>query len=192
MFGTLITFVKDFGIVVALVLAVIGFLLLKAFGGFKGILGYFKTKDGLGALKGIILGPLVIFILGAALAIGGYSLQSVAKWVFDKAIPSASAQELPVPAPQVDTGFYIPGTWFNDATVFLGIDHTKKVSPQCRDGGFDDRSTSNLGMKLNVWESPSKNVRVNAKYTHHSCAINPDNRSYDGVGVEVEWKVWSR
>ena len=38
----------------------------------------------------------------------------------------------------------------------------------------------------------SKRVRVNAKYTHHSCALGPDDRQYDAVGVELEWKVWER
>ncbi len=60
---------------------------------------YFKTQDGRGILKGVILAPLVILILAALLAL----------------IPgSASA-----------------GTWFNDASVFAGLDYTKKLSPQC-------------------------------------------------------------
>lgn len=73
----------------------------------------------------------------------------------------------------------IPGTWFNDAGVFMGLDRTKGVSPQCVAGGYDDRSTSNMGVRLKVWEFPSCHVRVNAKYTHHSCALNPDRNGYD-------------
>lgn len=84
------------------------------------------------------------------------------------------------------------GTWFNDASVFAGIDYTKKLSPQCDSNGVDDRGTSNLGAKLNIWESDSRNVRVNSKYTHHSCVLGPDDRQYDAVGIELEWKVWQR
>lgn len=84
------------------------------------------------------------------------------------------------------------GTWFNDASVYAGLDWTKKLSPQCRPNSVDDRGTSNLGAKLNLWQSGSKRVRVNTKYTHHSCALGSDARQYDAVGVEIEWKVWER
>lgn len=89
-------------------------------------------------------------------------------------------------------GAHAQGTWFNDASVFAGLDYTKKLSPQCERNAIDDRGTSNLGVKLNIWESESRRVRVNSKYTHHSCALGVDDRQYDGVGVELEWKVWSR
>lgn len=84
------------------------------------------------------------------------------------------------------------GTWLNDASVFAGLDYTKKLSPQCERNSVDERGTSNLGLRLNLWESDSRNVRVNSKYTHHSCALGPDDRQYDAVGVELEWRVWDR
>jgi len=84
------------------------------------------------------------------------------------------------------------GTWLNDASVFAGIDYTKKLSPQCDNNNIDDRGTSNLGVRLNVWESESKNVRLNSKYTHHSCVLGTDDRQYDAVGIELEWRVWKR
>ena len=84
------------------------------------------------------------------------------------------------------------GTWFNDASVFAGLDYTKKLSPQCERNSVDERGTSNLGLRLNLWESDSRNVRVNSKYTHHSCALGPDDRQYDAIGVELEWRVWDR
>lgn len=40
------------------------------------------------------------------------------------------------------------GTWFNDASVYAGLDWTKKLSPQCDPNPVDDRGTSNLGFKL--------------------------------------------
>ena len=46
--------------------------------------------------------------------------------------------------------------------------------------------------KHDRYPNDSKSVRVNTKYTHHSCALGPDARQYDAVGVELEWKVWER
>jgi len=80
--------------------------------------------------------------------------------------------------------------WFNDASVFAGIDYTKKLSPMCDVNETDDQGTSNLGVKLNVWESGA--VRFGTKYTHHSCVLGSDNKTYDAIGVEVEWQVWKR
>jgi len=122
---------------------------------------YFKTSDGKGILKGIILAPLVIVIFAFILSL----------------IPSKAQAQ---------------GTWFNDASVFIGIDSTKKISPQCDANTIDDRGTSNLGVKLNIWQSSSENVRINSKYTHHSCVLGSDDKSYDAVGVELEWRVWKR
>jgi hypothetical protein len=122
---------------------------------------YFKTKDGKGILKGIILAPIAIIVIALALSL----------------LP-AKAQA--------------SGTWFNDASVFIGIDSTKKVSPQCIPDAVDNRGTSNLGARLNIWQSDSKNIRLNSKYTHHSCVLGKDDRSYDAVGIELEWRVWQR
>ena len=84
------------------------------------------------------------------------------------------------------------GSWFNDASVFAGLDYTKKLSPMCERNSTDERGTSNLGLRLNLWESASRRVRVNSKYTHHSCALGEDDRQYDALGIELEWRVWER
>lgn len=85
------------------------------------------------------------------------------------------------------------GTWFNDAGVYMGVDYTKGTSPQCEDGDpIDARGTSNLGVWANGWESSDGAIRVNARYTHHSCVLGEDEDSYDGLGVIVEWKLWQR
>lgn len=157
------TFWQDSIIVIALVLAVVVGLLFWRIG-LGRIIPYFKTKDGQGVAKGVILAPLVILVLALLI------------WLLPG---NANAQTL-------------PGTWFNDASVFMGIERTKKISPQCHAGGYDERSTSNMGVRANLWQSDSGNVRLNGKYTHHSCAINPDRNSYDALGVEVEWIVWKR
>lgn len=80
--------------------------------------------------------------------------------------------------------------WFNDASVFAGIDYTKKLSPMCDTNETDDQGTSNMGFRVNVWQHDA--VRVNSKYSHHSCVLGSDNKTYDAIGVEVEWQVWKR
>ena len=84
------------------------------------------------------------------------------------------------------------GTYFNDAAVYAGLDYTKKLSPQCKHGGPDDHTTSNLGLRGGLYRSDDKKFDINVKYTHHSCAFSPDAASYDAVGVELEYKLWER
>lgn len=122
---------------------------------------YFSTRDGKGVLRGIVLAPIIIIVIGLILML----------------IPGGAEAQ---------------GRWFNDASVFAGIDYTKKQSPQCARNTTDNRGTSNLGLRLNVWESSSGNVRLNSKYTHHSCVLGKDDRQYDALGVELEWRVWQR
>lgn len=143
------------GLMVAVVLAYMAWKLRG-----KNWIEYFKTKDGLGILRGIVLAPVAILVIGVVLALFSCNTQA--------------------------------GTWFNDASVYAGLDYTKKLSPQCERNAVDERGTSNLGVRLNLWESDSRAIRVNSKYTHHSCALGADDRQYDAVGVELEWRVWER
>jgi hypothetical protein len=84
------------------------------------------------------------------------------------------------------------GDWLTAASVYAGLDQTRKLSPMCDASLVDDRLTSNMGFRVGAWRSESRRVRVNARYTHHSCAIGSDDRQYDALGVEVEWRVWER
>lgn len=84
------------------------------------------------------------------------------------------------------------GTMFNDASVYFGLDHTKKLSPMCENEGPDSRTTSNIGLKLNIYRSDDQRFSVGSKYTHHSCAFSPDAKSYDALGFIVEYKFWQR
>lgn len=84
------------------------------------------------------------------------------------------------------------GTWFNDAGVYIGLEYTKDQSPQCEDNSLDERGTSNLGLWGNVWQSRDETLRVNARYTHHSCFLGPDDANYDAGGVQLEWYLWKR
>tara|TARA_R110002153_G_scaffold252016_1_gene409685 strand:- start:1556 stop:2020 length:465 start_codon:yes stop_codon:yes gene_type:complete len=85
------------------------------------------------------------------------------------------------------------GTYLNSATVYSGIDYSLvRPSPQCTSEGVDDRSTSNLGLKVNLFTSTDRKYKTNLKYTHHSCAFNPDQNLYDAVGIEFEYGFWER
>lgn len=84
------------------------------------------------------------------------------------------------------------GSYINDASVYAGLERTNKLSPMCEDRGPDNRTTSNLGAKLNIYESRDGRFRTNANYTHHSCAFSPDDKSYDAVGFVAEYKFWQR
>lgn len=139
-----------------ILVAVLSYLLWKLGSPAKWV-AYFKTEDGLGILKGIVLAPAVIIVIAIVLSL----------------LPSKAKAE-----------------WLNDASVFAGIDVSKKKSPMCEVNDVDERGTSNLGFRVNVWQSESENIRVNSKYTHHSCVLGSDDKTYDALGVEVEWKVW--
>lgn len=76
-------------------------------------------------------------------------------------------------------------TWLNYTELYAGIDRTFKISPQCLSGAYNDRMTSNGGIKQNILMSYDKDFSLNTKYTHHSCAINNDRNSYDAIGLEL-------
>jgi hypothetical protein len=81
------------------------------------------------------------------------------------------------------------GKWFNETSVYLGIDYTLKTSPQCVSTSLDDRGTSNLGILQNIWLSKDKNLAWNFKYTHHSCVLGKDRNGYDGMGLQLVWYI---
>lgn len=117
------------------------------------IINYFKTKTGLGILKGIV----IVLVLCIGLAMGRCALA---------------------------------GEFFADASIYAGLDYTFKPSPQCKTNGEDCHSTSNVGARLNIYQSSDKAFRFNAKYTHHSCAFNEDRNTYDAIGGEMEYRLW--
>ena len=80
--------------------------------------------------------------------------------------------------------------FFKSGEVYLGLDATKKISPMCYSGENSDRLTSNLGLRVSLVSSEDGQGSINAKYTHHSCAFNPDNRAYDALGLEAVYKIW--
>ena len=133
---------------------------------FKG----WKVKEGRGAAASAVLGVgsiiLIAFIFSALAAIFGSS----------KAHASTDMN----------------GTFFNYTSVFLGIDHTFKVSPQCVEGGTDDRLTSNLGINQNLWRSYNKVHDVSLRLTHHSCVWGKDRNGYDGLGLSYSWTLIRR
>lgn len=80
--------------------------------------------------------------------------------------------------------------YFKSGEVYLGLDATNKISPMCYAGENSDRLTSNLGLGVSLVSSEDGQGSINAKYTHHSCAFNPDNRAYDALGLEAVYKIW--
>ena len=82
------------------------------------------------------------------------------------------------------------GKWHNGASAFAGLEAAKKLSPQCKDEGPDNRTTSNLGLKYHAYQSKDKRFKGDVVYRHHSCAFSPDDASYDALGFELEYKFW--
>lgn len=149
-----------FGIAVAIVLAILLLFTVYKLGGVKKASEYFNSKDGKGILAGIGWFILFAFVLIAV------SCQPV----------SANEDE------KID--------WFAYGKVYIGVDNTFQVSPQCDPGKVSDKLTSNGGLIVNILQSPDKRFEINSKYTHHSCALNPDNESYDAVGFSLEYRLW--
>ena len=118
------------------------------------IKGYFKSDDGKGILKGIVLAVAAVSLL---------------------AILSGCS-----------------GTYLNHASVYAGLDNTKKISPQCEADGLDDRLTSNLGARINLYESEDGKFSNDFQYTHHSCAFNVDEAGYDAFGFQLDYKIWQK
>lgn len=127
---------------------------------------YFSTKDGKGVLKGIVMALL----FGAVIVASTKAFSDEQPWY----LPDPGRNLLP------------------EASVFLGMDHTKNVSPMCIKGGLDDKWTSNLGLRLGLFESADGKFSIASKYTHHPCAYGVDDSSYDALGVELEYKIWER
>lgn len=50
------------------------------------------------------------------------------------------------------------------AELFVGLDHTRKISPMCYQGDNSDKLTSNVGVKSSIISTAVSSV--NLKYTH--------------------------
>lgn len=159
---------QDAALFISLIIAVVVVLILWRIP-IKQLPAWAKTKDGKGAIASMLLGIGVIVIVGVLMAFA------------NKAYAQANTI--------LDNRF---GHFFNYAYTFAGVDYTRKVSPQCVAGSQDDRLTSNMGFGLNMWESTSRRVSMDLRYTHHSCVIGKDRNSYDGLGLSVTWKPWIR
>lgn len=134
----------------------------------RGIVAWYKGKDGKGALASAALGIAVVIVGGCLIAF--LTGQAHAQSVLDNRY----------------------GHFFNHAYTWAGIDYTRKVSPQCVPGSTDDRLTSNMGFGLNLYQTPSRRVDVDLTWTHHSCVFGSDRNSYDGLGLKVTWRPWVR
>lgn len=84
------------------------------------------------------------------------------------------------------------GEWFTDADLYFGIDHTKKLSPQCESRGPNSHLTSNLGFRGTIYRTKDRTAWLGWQYTHHSCAFSPDRESYDAFGITLTKRLWAR
>lgn len=149
----------------------------------------------------IFIGVMVIILLGLFVIIMnkvGYSysaLKEYIKKVENKTILQASAGIIGAMLVAAFIVFMFgqvvnaeEGKWLDTASVFVGIDYHNNGSVFCQDIGVSDELNSNLGANIEVYSYGDHSISGN--YTHHSCAINPDVNTYDGVGFKYEWKIW--
>lgn len=183
---------QDLIIFSAIIIAVIALVLVLGIGP-RNLLSWAKSKAGQGALASMALGVGVVLAVGSAVVV-------LVALVTALLAPAAHAQLLHQPLPQVLKSYTAKASWLdtryghflNHAYVFAGVDYTRKVSPQCVPGSMHDRLTSNMGMGLNMWQSPSRKVWLDLQWTHHSCVIGVDRNSYDGFGLRATWFPWVR
>lgn len=181
---------QDLLIFTAIIIVVIAAVLVVGIGP-RNLPSWAKSKAGQGALASMALGVGVVLVVGAAVVAVVALVTAL--------LPAAHAQVLQ-PLPQVPKAYTAKASWLdtryghflNHAYVFAGVDYTRKVSPQCVAGSMQDRLTSNMGMGLNVWQSPSRKVWLDLQWTHHSCVVGVDRNSYDGFGVRATWFPWVR
>lgn len=140
------------------------------------------------------------FILAIAMGLGVSAMHAFRDenaWAWFKSNPGKGALAGIAKALAVAGAFMLvasllgcSGHWGNGASGYVGLERTKSLSPQCEDTGPDSHITSNLGMRYHAYESKDGKFKGNGKYTHHSCAFSPDDKSYDAVGMELEYKLW--
>jgi hypothetical protein len=151
-------------VMITMILGVIALLLFYVFVVKGESFGEWKKTTGKGSLASAALGIAVI--VGSAI---GLTL------LFS---PKASASDM-----------FGDWTWNNGVYTYIGIDYTKGVSPQCVEGGADDRATSNMGFGWQAGRSADKRHELNAKTTHHSCVLGKDRNGYDSL-FGLEYRYW--
>ena len=74
--------------------------------------------------------------------------------------------------------------------VYFGVDYQAET-PVCKFGGYGDSLAANAGVRQQLigQELPVGRVDLIASYTHHSCALNDDRNTYDGIGTMIVWRV---
>jgi hypothetical protein len=158
-----IDFLQNLGIFLALILIIVAIMFYVVWVKTGKDMERFKahfSSTGDGSLKSMLL------------AIGVVVGLAVAAYLFNMLL-SSTAQAEPV--------------WFEETTLYAGIDVTREWSPQCYpDEKVDDRLTSNIGVRQSIVRI--KDISVLGNYTHHSCAVGRDAYGYDGLGIQLEWR----
>lgn len=84
--------------------------------------------------------------------------------------------------------------WFPEKpTVFLGIDYVKdnmfcekRIASGARIADPDEHWVSNAGVRIPIVDF--SHFRLQGGWTHHSCALGYDAPTYDGTGLQLEWR----
>ena len=84
-------------------------------------------------------------------------------------------------------------SYFNYLEMFVGVDYDFKNQVFCQkpvpEIVADDKWTSNVGFRGNIYRSTDRKLEVNLKYQHHSCAFNQDRPTYDAGGIEITYRI---
>lgn len=83
-------------------------------------------------------------------------------------------------------------TYFNWVEIDTGLEYqVGKPYVQCVEAEtLLDQVGSNLGVTINIIEF-TDTIQINAKYTHHSCAVESDKDVADAIGLMMTWR-WDR
>jgi len=170
MIDFMLNFIKEAYIALIIVCIVLTAAMIYVFVITRNSFSKWKAREGKGAAASALLGVFSIIALAFIIYLVG------AVFVAFKANAQTDMR----------------GTFFNDTSVFMGIDHTFKVSPQCVEGGTDDRLTSNLGINQNIFRTHDRTHAIDLRYSHHSCVFGKDRNGYDALGLHYVWTIIQR
>jgi len=191
MIDFMLNFIKEAYIALIIVCIVLTAAMIYVFVITRKSFSKWKAREGKGAAASALLGVFSIIALAFIIYVTGavFGAFKANASNYDDVLKSAEDDSL---MSKHRSDMFLPGTFFNDTSVFMGIDHTFKVSPQCVEGGTDDRLTSNLGINQNVFRTHNKTHAIDLRYTHHSCVFGKDRNGYDALGLHYVWTIIQR
>lgn len=70
--------------------------------------------------------------------------------------------------------------------IFAGVDYEMFTNIFCEKGDVNGKLVSNVGLGQHLVSI--NDINIEAKYQHHSCALNRDKPTYDAIGLNMEWR----